>query len=188
MPSQGIVISLSLWDAKFIEAVGAKDLPVTHTPKLLVQFNELPISDVFYVIGMIQVFNVPKFLPSEWPSLGRSLPFLVTCFLNIAWLSGSGPLSGAPGQSSVFTSVLAMDANAERLFGWQPTLHQTTITLGIIVGLALLTSFVAYVRFCTLAIQDITEYLDFACFSVRKRDPAMGEWTMAHHLEAKKLP
>ncbi|KAG9025696.1 hypothetical protein FRB95_009913 [Tulasnella sp. JGI-2019a] len=80
MPSQGIVISLSLWDAKFIEAVGAKDLPVTHTPKLLVQLNKLPISDVFYVIGMIQVFNValsyiPFIFQIPWSLFCSILPF-----------------------------------------------------------------------------------------------------------------
>ncbi|KAG8984872.1 hypothetical protein FRB94_010715 [Tulasnella sp. JGI-2019a] len=231
----------SLWDTKFVEAVSAENLLATHAPKLLVQLNDLAISDVFYVIGMIQVFfnvalsyrNVYRarvaINKSPITPLGRFLPFLVTCFLNIAWLSGSGPLSGAPGQSYVlysncflpflgfwafefahqvgkmilahvthqrfpywdwswvFTSVLAMDANAERLFGRQPILHQTTTTSGIVVALALLTSFVAYVRFCTLVIQDITEYLGIACFSVRKRDPATGEWITAQQLEAKKL-
>ncbi|KAG8874511.1 hypothetical protein FRB98_008388 [Tulasnella sp. 332] len=194
----------SLWDTKFIDFIGIDGLLANHAPKLYIDLHGYAISDVFYVIGMVQVlFNVA--------------------------LSGSGPLAGAPGQSYilysdnflpflgfwafefahqvgkmilahvthqrfpywdwswVFTGILVMDANAERLFGMQPILHQSTTSTGIVVALALLTSFVAYTRFCTLVIQDITEYLGIACFTVKRRDPATGKWITAQQLEAKKL-
>jgi ethanolaminephosphotransferase len=39
----------------------------------------------------------------------------------------------------------------------------------------LILSFVYYIRFCALVINDITNYLGIACFTVRKKDPG-GTW------------
>ena len=40
-------------------------------------------------------------------------------------------------------------------------------------------------RFCTLVINDITEYLGIACFTVRKKDKA-GDWVSAADVNGKK--
>ena len=53
----------------------------------------------------------------------------------------------------------------------QTSIRNTTI----VVWVTLLISFFAYARFCTLVIEDITEYLGIACFTVKKRDK-MGVW------------
>jgi ethanolaminephosphotransferase len=50
------------------------------------------------------------------------------------------------------------------------------------VYITLLMSFLSYARFCMLVIQDITNYLGIACFTVRKRD-SKGVWR-----EAKDIP
>jgi ethanolaminephosphotransferase len=43
----------------------------------------------------------------------------------------------------------------------------------ILISLAV--SFLSYARFCTAVINDITNYLGIACFTVRKKDEN-GEW------------
>ena len=46
-------------------------------------------------------------------------------------------------------------------------------------------SFLSYARFCYLVIDDITNYLGIACFTVRKKDKA-GEWVSASDVNGKK--
>ena len=43
---------------------------------------------------------------------------------------------------------------------------------------SLAVTFLSYARFCYLVINDITEYLGIACFTVRKKDKA-GDWVAA---------
>lgn len=50
--------------------------------------------------------------------------------------------------------------------------------MGVVVYTTLLISLIAYLRFCTLVIQDITNYLGIACFTVRKKD-IVGVWRRA---------
>jgi ethanolaminephosphotransferase len=45
----------------------------------------------------------------------------------------------------------------------------------ILVYLTLVISVLVYARFCTLVINDITNYLGIACFTVRKKDED-GVW------------
>ena len=56
----------------------------------------------------------------------------------------------------------------------QHNMHNTTI----VVVLTLTFSLLSYPRFCTLVINDITNYLGIACFTVRKKD-VTGQWRRA---------
>ncbi|KAG8900825.1 hypothetical protein FRB99_005748 [Tulasnella sp. 403] len=87
--------------------------------------------------------------------------------------------------SWVWTGMAALDANSMRLFGREPIFHRTPTSSAIFMGVSILLSFGAYVRFCTLVISDITNYLGIACFTVRKRDPATGQWITSQELEMK---
>lgn len=75
----------------------------------------------------------------------------------------------------IWSMIGAADANAQRLFGRAPIIQSTREGAAALVWLTLLVSAVAYGRFVTLVIQDITEYLGIACFKVKKRDEK-GEW------------
>ena len=55
----------------------------------------------------------------------------------------------------------------------------------LFVYLTLAMSFLSYARFCYLVINDITNYLGIACFTVRKKDKA-GEWVSATQVNGKR--
>lgn len=55
----------------------------------------------------------------------------------------------------------------------------------LFVYVTLAMSFLSYARFCYLVIDDITNYLGIACFTVRKKDKA-GEWVSASDVNGKK--
>jgi len=74
----------------------------------------------------------------------------------------------------VWSLVGAVDANLP-LFGIPPLLQRSSKHTTVFVWLTLVVSFLAYARFVTLVIQDITNYLGIACFTVRKKD-AKGVW------------
>lgn len=57
-----------------------------------------------------------------------------------------------------------------------PIIQTTPGRLRLFVLATLVVSFASYARFVTLVINDITEYLGIACFTVRKKD-AEGRWT-----------
>lgn len=58
----------------------------------------------------------------------------------------------------------------------RPPIIQTSVrNTAIFVWVTLVISLVAYARFCTLVIKDITEYLGIACFTVQKKDKE-GVW------------
>jgi ethanolaminephosphotransferase len=62
-------------------------------------------------------------------------------------------------------------------FFHSPAIIQTTPgRLHLFVLAALAISLASYARFATLVINDITEHLGIACFTVRKKD-AGGQWT-----------
>ena len=59
---------------------------------------------------------------------------------------------------------------------FSPAIIQTTPgRLHLFVLATLVISLASYARFVTLVINDITEYLGIACFTVRKKD-AGGHW------------
>ncbi|CAE6477706.1 unnamed protein product [Rhizoctonia solani] len=72
----------------------------------------------------------------------------------------------------IWAAVSLVDAWSWRLFGRAPILHSNPL-LFILISLG--ASFLAYARFCIAVINDITNYLGIACFTVRKKDEK-GEW------------
>ncbi|KDN39356.1 hypothetical protein RSAG8_08873, partial [Rhizoctonia solani AG-8 WAC10335] len=72
----------------------------------------------------------------------------------------------------IWAAVSLVDAWSWKLFGRAPVLHSNPL-LFILISLA--ASFLAYGRFCIAIINDITNYLGIACFTVRKKDEN-GEW------------
>ena len=56
-----------------------------------------------------------------------------------------------------------------------PIIQTTPGRLHLIILATLVISFVSYARFVTLVINDITEYLGIACFTVQRKD-ATGHW------------
>ncbi len=59
-----------------------------------------------------------------------------------------------------------------------PLIQHSPHNMGVVVYLTLAISVYSYARFCTLVINDITDYLGIACFTVRKRD-TVGVWRRA---------
>lgn len=56
----------------------------------------------------------------------------------------------------------------------QHHIHNTAVVVFLTFGISVL----SYARFCTLVINDITNYLGIACFTVRKKDLS-GVWRRA---------
>jgi len=56
-----------------------------------------------------------------------------------------------------------------------PLIQYSQKNTAIFVYLTLVISLFSYARFCALVINDITNYLGIACFTVRKKD-AEGVW------------
>jgi len=80
--------------------------------------------------------------------------------------------------------VGAVDASLPMLFGIQPVIQHSAKRTTILVYVALSISFFVYARFCYRVIQDVTEHLGIACFTVRKRDEK-GTWKKAGELAPK---
>ncbi|KAI0706168.1 Choline/ethanolaminephosphotransferase [Cytidiella melzeri] len=78
----------------------------------------------------------------------------------------------------LWSIVGAMDANMPLLFNKPPLIQHNLHNTGVIVVLTLVFSLLSYARFCTLVINDITNYLGIACFTVRKKDTT-GQWRRA---------
>jgi len=68
----------------------------------------------------------------------------------------------------------AVDANLP-VIGLSPLIQRSSRNTTIFVWVTLVVSFVAYARFVSLVIHDITNYLGIACFRVMKKD-ADGVW------------
>ncbi|KAF7347234.1 Choline ethanolaminephosphotransferase [Mycena venus] len=75
----------------------------------------------------------------------------------------------------VWSLVGAVDANLPMLVDRAPIIQTSETNRAIIVYLTLAVSFAAYGRFCTLVINDITNFMGIACFTVRKKDKD-GNW------------
>ena len=66
-----------------------------------------------------------------------------------------------------------------------PLIQYSMPRTALFVYLTLAVTFLSYARFCYLVINDITEYLGIACFTVRKKDKS-GEWVAASEVNGKK--
>lgn len=60
----------------------------------------------------------------------------------------------------------------------QHNMHNTSVVVFLTLGMSIL----SYARFCTLVINDITNYLGIACFTVRKKDMS-GVWRRAQSVD-----
>ncbi|KAG8780959.1 hypothetical protein FRC12_022385 [Ceratobasidium sp. 428] len=107
------------------------------------------------------------------------IPFLCMWGLQFAHQVGRMIVAHVTGQRFpmvdvgwVWAAVAAADAWSWKLFGRAPILHANPPAFILI---SLVASFLAYARFCTAVINDITDYLGIACFTVRKKD-ANGVW------------
>ncbi|KZO96408.1 Choline/ethanolaminephosphotransferase [Calocera viscosa TUFC12733] len=123
---------------------------------------------------------------------GRFLPFVCAWGLQFAHQVGRMILAHVTKNAFPFwdwmwpwTLAMAVDANAPFLFGRSPLIQSTPLRADLIVLLTLLVSLIYYVRFCTLVIWDITDYLGIACFSVQKKD-SEGTWVRAQMANGKK--
>jgi len=75
----------------------------------------------------------------------------------------------------IWSVIGALDVNLPRILGRPPIFQTTPGRLHLFVLATLVVSLASYMRFVTLVINDITEYLGIACFTVRKKD-AGGYW------------
>ncbi|KAJ8489961.1 hypothetical protein ONZ45_g13371 [Pleurotus djamor] len=75
----------------------------------------------------------------------------------------------------IWSIVGALDANLPSIAGRPPIIQSNPHNIALFIYTTLALSFFAYARFCTLVINDITEYLGIACFTVRKKDKE-GHW------------
>ncbi|KAI0079539.1 choline ethanolaminephosphotransferase [Panus rudis PR-1116 ss-1] len=131
------------------------------------------------------------------PSFSRSfilnsplfMPFLFCWGLQFAHQVGRMILAHVTHQPFPFwdwmwlwSIVGALDANMPRLFNRPPFIQHSPENVKIFIYITLLVSFLSYARFCTLVINDITNYLGIACFTVRKKD-ASGHWQKAQTVD-----
>ncbi|KAL0952165.1 hypothetical protein HGRIS_008779 [Hohenbuehelia grisea] len=78
----------------------------------------------------------------------------------------------------IWSIIGVVDAQLPRILGRPPVIQSSYESTAVFVYMTLVISFLAYARFCTLVINDITNHLGIACFTVRKKD-AEGNWRVA---------
>ncbi|KAI0931051.1 hypothetical protein AcW1_001453 [Taiwanofungus camphoratus] len=85
----------------------------------------------------------------------------------------------------LWSIVGAIDANMPLILDRSPLIQSSRRNTAIFVYVTLAVSFLSYARFSTLVINDITNYLGIACFTVRKKDRS-GEWVEASVVDGKR--
>ncbi|THH31035.1 hypothetical protein EUX98_g3163 [Antrodiella citrinella] len=78
----------------------------------------------------------------------------------------------------IWSLIGAIDANLLRLIGRQPLIQHSPENVKIFIHLSLALSLISYTTFCAQVINEITNYLGIACFTVRKKDES-GAWRRA---------
>ncbi|KAF4611587.1 hypothetical protein D9613_004532 [Agrocybe pediades] len=151
-----------------------------HTPPLL-----LLLPFLFTALLQIAWLSHPKFDDSYIIDSAAFVPFLCAWGLQFAHMVGRMILAHVTGGREegrfpiwdwvwVWSVIGAVDANLP-LLGIAPIIQRSQRHTSYFVWLTLIVSFVAYARFVTLVIGDITNYLGIACFTVRKKDEK-GVW------------
>lgn len=84
-------------------------------------------------------------------------------------------LGCSAGKSSPLIALNRSCAKRSTIIYSEPFFQTTYTRTAIAVYTVLLLSFITYARFCFLVINDITNFLGIACFTVRKKD-AQGVW------------
>ncbi|KAI0095189.1 Choline/ethanolaminephosphotransferase [Irpex rosettiformis] len=158
--------------------------------------NEAPLRPLFHllpfpltVVLQILWLSAPTYSESRIIDSALLVPFLLAWGLQAAHLVSRIILAHVTKQSfPLFDSLFlwsvvgAIDANMPLLFNREPLIQHNMHNTRVIVYLTLAVSFFSYARFCTLVINDITNYLGIACFTVRKKD-ATGHWRRAASID-----
>lgn len=115
------------------------------------------------------------------PCYEHSLP-VVGLHVDLEFYRSSGCQSSSTNWTvSIFIHIMSCAELTGKSFS-DPIIQYSQKNTTIFVYLTLAMSFISYARFCTLVIQDITNYMGIACFTVRKKDSA-GVWR-----DTKELP
>ncbi|PIL31284.1 hypothetical protein GSI_05982 [Ganoderma sinense ZZ0214-1] len=148
----------------------------------------------FPVSVAIEIFwlSSPSFKESTILNSALLVPFLCTWGLQFAHQVSRIILAHVTKQSFpwwdamwIWSIVGAVDANLPLLIN-RPSLIQSNLPrTALFVYVSLAMTFFSYARFCYLVINDITEYLGIACFTVRKKDKA-GDWVAVGTANGKK--
>jgi len=85
----------------------------------------------------------------------------------------------------IWMAVAAVDIHSLKLFGIAPHFLKSFEDFRIATILTLLVSLLLYGRFVMLVINDITNFLGIACFTVRKKDES-GHWRKAKVVDHRK--
>ncbi|KAG9020516.1 hypothetical protein FS837_008135, partial [Tulasnella sp. UAMH 9824] len=112
------IYGTSFWDKKFLAVTHLDRVIARHYPELLYHIGNPGLNDVLFIFGGVGVlFNIVLAYRNVYRArkaqrkyvlspLGRFLPFLITTGFHLAWLAGSGPLSGKPHQAYILRSDL----------------------------------------------------------------------------------
>ncbi|KAJ7157318.1 Choline/ethanolaminephosphotransferase [Mycena filopes] len=138
----------------------------------------------FVVSAAIQIFwlSHPRYDDAVLINSALFVPFLCAWGLQFAHQVGRMILAHVTSTSFpwwdwmwVWSLAAAVDANLPLLAGRAPLIQTNETNRTLVVYLTLAISFAAYARFCTLVINDITDFMGIACFTVRKKDKD-GVW------------
>ncbi|KAJ3547758.1 hypothetical protein NM688_g5370 [Phlebia brevispora] len=145
----------------------------------------------FPVTAAIQIFwlSSPHVSRSAIVNSPFFVPFLCTWGLQFAHQVGRMILAHVTKQPFpwgdklwLLSVVGAIDANMPRLLNRPPLIQHSPHNLGVVIFATLAISMISYGRFCTLVIDDITNFLGIACFTVRKKD-IVGVWRRAQSVD-----
>jgi len=156
------------------------------------QSGESPYKPLLYLLPFpasvaIEVFwlSSPSFSRSHIINSPLFLPFLCAWGLQFAHQVGRMILAHVTKQPFpwwdtmwLWSIIGAVDANMPLLFNRAPLIQHSPENVKLFVWTTLAISLLSYAWFCTLVINDITNYLGIACFTVRKKDDA-GHWQTA---------
>ncbi|THH20505.1 hypothetical protein EW146_g856 [Bondarzewia mesenterica] len=138
----------------------------------------------FPASAIVQVFwmNHPMFSNSDILNSPAFVPFLCAWGLLFSHQVGRIILAHITSQPFtwwdsmwVWSIIGAVDANLPWLIGRPPLIQSSPENTEKFVYVTLAVAFLSYARFIILVIDDITNYLGIACFTVRKKD-SRGVW------------
>ncbi|KAJ7077596.1 CDP-alcohol phosphatidyltransferase-domain-containing protein [Mycena crocata] len=138
----------------------------------------------FVVSAAIQVFWLthPRYDDSAIIYSSLFVPFLCAWGLQFAHQVGRMILAHVTSTRFpwwdwmwVWSLLCAVDANLPLVAGRAPLFQTNGANRAMVVYLTLAISFVAYAKFCTQVINEITNFMGIACFTVRKKDKD-GVW------------
>ncbi|KAH9932117.1 Choline/ethanolaminephosphotransferase [Epithele typhae] len=168
----------------FKARIGSKLNPVTPLLYLL----PFPISVAIELFWL----SSPKLTESRILYSALFVPFLCCWGLQFAHQVSRIILAHVTKQSFPWWDAMwlwsiagAVDANLPLLINRPPIIQYNMQRTAIFVYVTLAVTFLSYARFCYLVINDITNYLGIACFTVRKKDKS-GEWVAASEVNGKK--